>query len=455
MQVRDYANELLDLWSCLVERARRGGADVAEVTGRRGWELSTKIRLGEPELVEEAGHKSVALRVLRQQRVAISSTSDLSPSGLERCVADALMLAELSEPDPWAGPADPALLSKPPHPELALYDPEVETIDAEQGLRIATQAERAALSSDARLTLSEGATFSRTTSLSAMVLSGGFAAAMRGSYASLVVSPVVEDDGGKRRRGFYWTARRHLSELEQPDAVGQEAARRTLAKLGARKVPTCEAPIVFDPDVARSVIGTFAGCIVGGALWRKSSYLVDRSGTRVASDLVSLVDDPLIPRAPGSRPFDGEGLRSRRSVIVRNGILETFLLDCYSARKLGLEPTASAGRAGGSIGASTTNFILERGSESREAIISSTGRGLYVTELMGFGFNPITGDFSRGASGFWIEDGKLTFPVSEITISSNLDTMLKSIDAVGDDLDMKTSTCAPTFRIANMTIAGS
>jgi PmbA protein len=453
--MKDDAEELMNLCARLVDDARKAGADVAEASARGGWELSAKVRLGEPELVEEAGHRSVALRVLKDQRVALTSTSDLSEPGLRRCVADALMLVELSEADPCSGPAEPGLLSKPPHPELSLYDPEVETIDAEKALRLATRAESAALGSDSRLTLSEGATFSRTTSVSALVLSNGFSATLRGSYASLVVSPVVEDEGGKRRRGFYWTARRHLADLEDAEAVGKEAARRTLAKLGARKVPTCEAAVVFDPDVARSIIGTFAGCIVGGALWRKSSYLVGRQGSQVASPLVTLVDDPLLPKAPGSRPFDGEGLRSCRRVVVKEGTLESYLLDCYSARKLGLTPTSSASRSGGSISASTSNFILQPSQQSRDEIVRSTGSGLYVTELMGFGFNSLTGDFSRGASGFWIENGELAFPVSEITISGNLDTMLKSIDAVGNDLDMRTATCAPTFRIGAMTIAGS
>jgi PmbA protein len=448
-------NELLQLADELCARVRERGADVAEVTARAGWELSAKVRLGSPELVEEAGTKSVSLRVIRNDRVAVTATSDLTAAGLERCVADALMLVELSEPDPLAAPADPSELLEGELPELNLFDTRMSGVDAAEAVERATIAERAALESDPRLTLSEGATFSRTTSAMALVLSTGFRGALRGSYASLVVSPVVEDEGGKRRRGYYWTARRHLDELEDGEAVGREAARRTLAKLGARKVATCEAPVIFDADVARSLVGTFAGCILGGSIWRKSSYLLEREGTRVASDLVHLVDDPLIPRAPGSTPFDGEGLRSRRNVVVQDGTLQTYLLDCYSARKLGRASTGSASRSGGSIGPGTTNFVMQAGSHSRDAIIAETERGLYVNEMMGFGFNAVTGDFSRGASGFWIENGKFVHPVSEVTVSSNLDTMLKSIDRVGDDLELRTSTAAPTFRVASMTIAGT
>ncbi len=212
---------------------------------------------------------------------------------------------------------------------------------------------------------------------------------------------------------------------------------------------------MFDPDVARSLLGSFAGCIVGGAVWRKSTYLMEREGTEVASPLVTIVDDPLIPRAPGSRPYDGEGLASRRNLVVDAGVLKTFLFDCYSARKLGRRSTGSAARGGGSPGPTTSNFHLLAGKTAPEVILSSTARGLYVTDLMGFGFNPVTGDFSRGASGFWIENGKLAFPVSEVTISSTLDAMLKGIDAVGSDLLLKTAMAAPTLRVASMTISGS
>lgn len=446
---------LTDLTQRLIERATKQGADVAEVKAGQGWELEAKVRLGKPELVQEAGHRSVALRVMRDHRVAVTSTSDLSEAGLTRLLDDAFGLLDLSQPDPLAGPADPALLSKGPLADLDLFDPQVDGIDAQRALQLAKSAEHAALSFDPRLTLSEGASVSRVTGAAVLALSSGFVGQALGSYISLVVSPVAEDEGGKRRRGFYWTARRHLSQLEDSVAVGREAARRTLRQLGPRKVETCEAPVVFDPDAARSIIGTFAGCLLGGAVWRRSSYLTEREGSLVASPLVTLIDDPLLLRAPGSRAFDGEGVASRRNLVVEQGTLKTFLLDSYAARKLSKTTTASAARGGGSVSASTSNFSLQPGSQTRDALLASTKRGLYVTEMMGQGFNPVTGDFSRGASGYWIENGELAFPVSEITISSNLDTMMKGIDAVADDLDLKTSTASPTFRVATMTISGS
>jgi PmbA protein len=455
MNDRSQADGLIELAAGLVERARAKGADVAEASARSGWELTAKVRLGEPELIQEAGHRSVALKVIKKQRVAITSTSDCSEAGLARCVADALELAELSEADPFAGPADPALLSKGPHADLELFDPSVDGIDAEQALARATRVERIALDTDKRLTLSQGASLSRVSGWSALVLSSGFCGVQRGSYVSLSVTPVAEDEGGKKRRGSYWTAHRHLGSLESDERVGQRAAERTLRQLGARKVETCQAPIVFDADAARSILGCFVGCANGGAVWRKSSYLNEREHTSVASPLVTIVDDPLIVRGPASRPFDGEGLASRRNVIVKDGVLETFLLDSYSARKLQKVSTGSARRSGGGVSPSSSNVFLQAGGVTPEELIAATERGLFVTEMMGFGFNAITGDFSRAAAGFWIENGKLTFPVSEVTISGNLDQMLKNIDAIANDLELKSSTAAPTFRISTMTIAGT
>lgn len=447
---------LLEIAGDVVARARALGADVAEAVARSGSELSTKVRLGEPELVEEAAHRGVGMRVIRDQRVAMTSTSDLSPRGIERFVADAMELLDVAQPDPFAGPADPSLYAKPPFPALDLYDPSGGEITAEQAVALAKRGEAAAREADARITNSEGATFSRTAGAFGLVLSSGFSGGYATSYSSLVVTPVADDEGGKKRRGYHWTAKRHLAELLSPEEVGKEATRRTVRKLGARKVPTCEAAVVFDPDAARSLLGLFAGCAMGSSIWRKSSYLVGREGSRVASDLVTIVDDPLIVRGPGSRPFDGEGLPARQNVVVEGGTLRTYLCDSYSARKLSRQSTGNAARGGaGGVGPSTTNFVLRPTSTKAAEIVKSTPSGLYVTEMMGFGFNAVTGDFSRGASGFWIENGELTYPVSEVTISLNLDQLLQRIDAVGDDLDLRSSTASPTIRVSSMTIAGS
>lgn len=447
---------MIDVAGDVVERAQKRGATVAECVYQASAHLSAKVRLGDPELVEEAASRSLGLRVMLGQKVAVTYTSDLSVQGVTRLIDDALELAELSQPDPFAGPPDPALLStREQHVDLDLFDPSVDGVDAAEAVRRAKLAERAAMDYDPRVKNTEGATFTRVSGGSVLVTSGGFRGATRGTYASLVVSPVVDDEGGKKRSGHYWTARRHLTELEPDEAVGREAARRTLRKLGARKVDSQEVAVVFDPDAARAIIGLVAGCVHGGSIWRRSSYLVDRLETQVASPLVTIVDDPLLRRGPGSRPYDGEGLLARRNVVVEQGVLKSYQLDSYSARKLGMQSTANASRgSSGGVGVASTNFYLMPGSQSAEDIIKSTKRGLYVTNMMGFGFNGVTGDFSRGAAGFWIENGELTFPVSEVTISANLDDILKRIDAVGNDLDLKTSTAAPTFRVSSMTLAG-
>jgi len=411
--------------------------------------------MGKPELVEEAGHRGIGLRVMKGKQVASTSTSDLSDAGIDRAVKDAIELAELAQEDPFAGPADPKLLTDPSKaPDLELYDPAGGTLDAASAIKIATAGEAAALGFDPRITNSDGATFGRTAGGVALVLSSGFRAVYRGSYQSLSVVPVAEDDGGKKRRGYHWTAKRHLAELDPADEVGREAARRTLRKLGARTVPTCEVPVVFDPDAARSILGLLAGCAMGSSIWRKSSYLIGRENTPVASDLVTITDDPLLPRAPGSRRSTARASRAARTCSSRRRPQDVPLRQLLRAqavarehgqrlaRRLGrrrrehVEPDPLTGRrhAGGH----------HQGHQAR----------LYVTEMMGFGFNAVTGDFSRGASGLWIENGELTFPVSEVTISLNVDELWKRVDAVGNDLDLRTSTASPTFRVSKMTIAG-
>ena len=443
----------------VVDKARAAGADVAEAVVREGSHLSVKVRMREPELVEEAGSRSLGLRVMLGQQVAVTYTSDLGPDGVARLVEDAVELAKLSEPDPFAGPPEASLLSSASqHVDLDTFDDKVGEIDGATALRWALEAEAAALDADKRVSNSEGATFTRAVGGSALVTSGGFRGVSRGSYASIVVSPVAaaDDDDGKKRSGHHWSARRHLDELDAPAEVGLEAAKKTLAKIGASKIPSQELPIIFDPDAGRAILGLLSGCISGGAIWRRSSYLLDRLGSRVASDLVTVVDDPLIPRASGSRAYDGEGLLSRENVIVEKGMLQSYLLDSYSGRKLEQPSSASASRgASGGVGVSTSNFILRPGELTPEALLKDTPSGLYVTNMMGFGFNGVTGDFSRGASGFLIEGGELARPVSEVTISLNLDQLLQRIDAVADDLDLRTATAVPTFRVSSMTLAGT
>jgi len=451
--------ELVEVAKQVVLLCTKHGADAAEVLVRDGSELTVKVRMGQPELVQEAGSRAIGLRVFKHGRRAVTYTSDLRHRSLESFVAESVALASLAEPDEHGRLPDPDELARE-LPELELYDEAVGKVDAAWAMKRCIAGEAAARGFDPRITNSEGATWSSTVGATAFATSGGFAGGYRGSYASFYVEPLCDDPtdpaNPKKRNGYWWTADRFLARLDDPEAVGREAARRTVATLGSKKIATQECPIVFDPEVGRSIVGTVFSVANGSSFWRKSTYLLDREGTAIASPLVTIVDDPLIPRAPGSRPFDGDGLPTRKNKVVSAGVLETVLCDVYSARKLGRKSTGSAGRGiGGNPGPTTSNLLLEAGHGSRAELLKDTGRGLYVTSMMGFGFNAVTGDFSRGAAGFWIENGELTFPVSEITVSCNFDDLLKRIDRIADDLDLRSSTACATFRVSHMTVAGT
>jgi len=446
--------QLCELVEKTCEMARRAGADAVEALARDGSELTVKTRLGEPELVKEAASHAIGLRVFVDGRAANTFTSDLDPRALEGFARDSVALARLAEPDPLNQLPDGADFATE-IPDLELWDERSLALDAATAMSWCRQGEAAARAADARITNSEGATFNRAAGAIAFGNSGGFVAAYSGTYTSFYVEPICDDEDGKKRNGFWWTAARFLDNLEDREEVGRKAAARTVAKLGAHKVETCEVPVVFDPDAARGLLGGFFGVTNGSAFYRKSSYLIGREGTEVASPLVTIVDDPFIKRGSGSRPFDADGLASRLNVIVDKGVLRTVLCDTYSARKLGRKSTGSSGRAvGGTPGPTSSNYMLLAGETSPEAIVAGVERGLYVTDMMGFGFNPVTGDFSRGAAGFWIEKGQRTFAVSEVTISCNFDDLWKRIDAVGNDLDLRSPTASPTLRVSRMTIAG-
>ena len=437
----------------MLSLAMQAGADGAEVLVREGSELHVKVRMGAPELVKEAGSRGLGLRVLKDGRAAVTYTSDFQPRAMEDFAKESVLLCRLAEPDLLAALPDREEMARS-IPDLDLWDESVLSIDVKQGMQWAEAGETAAFKHDARVTNSEGASFSRGVGASAFATSAGFSAAYRGTSIGLVVGPVCDDADGKKRNGHHYTSSRFLSGLLPAAEVGVEAARRTVAKLGSRKIETCQVPAVFSAEAGRSLLAQFAGLVLGGAIWRKGSYLAEREGTVVASPLVTIVDDPLLPRGPGSRPFDSEGLAARPNVVVSEGILRTFLCDVYSARKLERRSTGSAGRSlGGGPHVTTSNFILRPGKRSPSRI-SQVQQGFYVTDLMGFGFNPVTGDFSQGAAGFWIENGEHAFPVSEVTVSVSFDELWKGIDAVGDDLDTRSSVQSPSFRVARVTVAG-
>ncbi len=450
----EVVEELKRVAQSTVEQALKHGADDAEVLVRSGSELTTKVRLGEPEVVQEAGSRALGLRVFKDGRRAVTHTSDMRPSALVSFVGETVRLAEVSEPDELNRLPDADELAKEV-PDLDLYDPEAVKLDAAEALRRAKAGEAAALQYDERVTNSEGATYSRVLGAVAFANSAGFVGGYRGSYLALYVEPICDDADGKKRNGYWWTAGRFMSTLDDAESVGAEAARRTVATLGASKVATAEMPVVFEPEAGRAIVGMVFNVANGSSFYRKSSYLVDREGTEVASPLVTIEDDPLIARGPGSRPFDGDGLPTRKNMLIDRGVLSTVLCDVYSARKLGRKSTGSAGRGiGGNPSPSASNLIMRPGDIDRDALLKDTGNGLYVTSMMGFGFNPVTGDFSRGASGFSIENGELGAPVTEVTISANFDDLLKRIDLIANDLDLRSSTACATFRVSRMTVAG-
>ncbi len=460
MPITQDSRNILERLSGTAEHAistlRGLGVDHAEVSVGVGNELEVGVRREEPELVKEAQSSGLSVRVMCDGRVATSSTTDLEHGAIAAFLKTVVEMAQISEPDPMAAPPSPdELANGAALPDLDLFDPDTDGIDAARGLELATLAERAAFAADARITTSEGASFSRSSGHGVLATTGGFVGTRSGTYQSLVVQAVADDAGGKKRNGAYWTGGRFFEDLEDPEAVGAEAARRAVRTLGASKMPTGQVPVVFDKDAARAIVGLVASCVVGDAIYRQRSYLAERLGDVVAASGVTIVDDPLVHRGPGSRRFDGEGRAVRSIEVIGDGVLASFLLDTYSARKLDAKPTGSASGGGGIPHSSTSNFYLEAGSLEPQALLEGIETGLYVTRMMGFGFDPVTGTFSRGAEGFLIENGALTRPIGEITISRNLDDILRGIDAIANDLEHRTSVAAPSFRVDQMTVAGS
>ncbi|MCS7080859.1 MAG: TldD/PmbA family protein [Chloracidobacterium sp.] len=443
-----------EIAASVVERACRLGATAAEAVFRESVEFSASVRLGEVETVKEAAGRGLGLRVLLDGRQASVSTSDLSPAALEELVETALTLVRATSVDDTAGLPDPADLAADV-PDLDLYDPAIASLTAEAKIGMALTAEQAARDYDPRIVNFEGGGVDSGSSRIVLANSLGFVGEYRSASLSLATVPVARDADGRLQRDYWYDARRKLAQLEDPAAIGRRAAERAVSKLGARRVPTQRCPVVFAPEVAASLIGHLFGAVSGDALFRKASFLVGKLGEMVASPLVTVVDDGRLPDGLGSRPFDGEGVPTRRTVVVREGRLESHLHNTYTARKLGERTTGNAARGlTGAPSVGANNMYLVAGSHTPEAIIASVKNGFYVTELIGFGVNGVTGDYSRGAAGRWIENGELTFPVEEVTIAGNLLTMFQQIEMVGNDLDFRGRMAAPTLKIAEMTVGG-
>jgi PmbA protein len=438
----------------IVTKALRAGASDAEAVFAEGDEFETLVRLGEVEQLKEAGSRALGLRVFQGQRTASTSTSDLSVEGIEQLISGAMSLVRVTSEDPFAGLPERGEFGSLTG-DLDLYYDDVYSLPAIERIEYARRTEAAAMAADARIQNSGGGSFDAATGRKILANSRGFVGESRGSSCSISAQPIAQSPDGGMQRDYWYSSQRSLRLLDSPEAVGQEAARRTVRRLGARKISTQRVPLVFAPEVARSILGAILGAINGNAVYRSSSFLAGKLGETVAGSNLTIIDDGTMVGGFGSAPFDGEGLPTRRKVVLEKGVLTSYLLNTYAARKLGLQSTANASRGlAGSPGIGAGNFHLEPGEKTPEEILALIPKGLYVTDLIGHGVNIVTGDYSHGASGLWIENGELTYPVEEITVAGNLKEMLPNISSVGNDLVFRSAVACPTLCIEGMTIAG-
>jgi PmbA protein len=456
----DTALDLESLAADVVAQAMKAGASDAEAVIREGDEFSVNVRMGAVETLKESGSRGLGLRVFNGKRSASASTSDLTADGIRQLVSGALALVKVTEEDPFTGLPDTSEFGTLSG-DLHLFYDDVYSLEGPERIEWARRAEAAALAADPRITNSDGGSFDAATGRMVLVNSRGFIGGYRTSYAGVSAAPLAKDANGQMQRDGWWSSARSFAHLESPEAVGQEAARRTLRRLGARRMPTQRVPIVFAPEVARSLIGSVFEAASGDSIWRSASFLAGKLGEKIAASNLTIVDDNamMLPSGAGgfgTSPFDGEGLPSQRTVVVEEGVLRNYLLNTYTARKLNMTSTHNASRGlAGTPGIGCGNLYLEPGTITAEDIIRDVRAGFYVTSLMGFGTNIVTGDYSRGATGLWIENGRLTHAVEEVTVAGNLAEMLMNVTAIGSDLVFRGSVASPTLRIDGMTVAGA
>jgi len=428
--------------AAVLDAARAGGATAAETEASQAVGQSVSVRKGEVETIAYNRDKGVGVTVYVGTRRGHASTADFSADSIRATVDKALAIARYTAEDPCAGLADPARLATT-WPDLDLYHPW--DLSVEQAIELGRETEAAALGVDARITNSEGSTVSRGESEFVYANSLGFAGGYRSSRHHIDCSVIAEADGAMQR-DYWFTAARAPEDLQAAADVGRIAGERTVRRLGARQLGTLECPVLFEAPEAADLLGAFVHAVSGGSLYRRSSFLLDSLDTQGFAPHVGIREEPLLPRARGSAPFDSEGVATAARDIVANGVLRGYFLGSYSARKLGLRSTGNAGGA---------HNLVVPGKEDFATLMRRMGRGLLVTEQLGQGVNPVTGDFSRGAAGFWIEDGAIAYPVEEITIAGNLRQMFRDIVALGSDIDTRGSRRIGSMLIARMTIAGS
>ncbi len=432
----------------------KGGATAAECVVREGDEFSTSVRLGQVETLKESGSRAIGVRVFFGQRAASTYSSDFSAAGIERMLKSALELAKITSEDPYAGIPEADKLGSLSG-DLDLYHEDVYSLPGTERIDYARRAEKAALDSDPRLKNSDGGSFDAATGRKVLANSHGFVGEYRRSYCSVAVVPIAQDEQGNMQRDYWYSVARSLAKLDSAEQVGKEAARRTLRRLGARKVKTAHVPVVLDPMVATSMLEHIFEGVNGDSVYRGASFLAGKLGQKIAGGNVTVIDDGTMPGGFGTTPFDGEGIPTRRTVVIENGILKSYLLNTYTAKKLGLETTANASRGlAGTPGIGPGNYFLQPGGKTAKEVIGDVKDGLYVTEFLGHGANLVTGDYSRGASGMWIVNGELAYPVEEITVAGNLKDMFSNISEIGSDLEFRGSVASPTIRIDGLTVGG-
>lgn len=436
-------NRLEELTIRILERSKLIGGDGCEVSASASVGLDVQARLGDSEKLEMTRDQSCSVTVFVGESRGSATTTDLSDGALESTLQVALAIARVTAPDPAAILASKdQIIREVPNLEL---DHPLE-INAKDALDLAIEMEACGRQVDARITNSEGASVSSTRGLSVHGTTEGLLVSQPTSIHGLSCVLLAED-GESRERSYAYTQARRPDQLLSPEAVGREAAEKTVARLNPRKCQTAEVPVLFVPEAAAGLISSFVSAISGGSLYRQSSYLLGRLGTQVFPEWVTLQENPLIPGAIGSSAYDGDGLATRLQAFVTDGMLSSYVLSLYSANRLGLQTTHNAGGV---------RNLLFQGSKDFNALVSQMGRGLIVTELMGQGVNLVNGDYSRGASGFWVENGEIAYPVHEVTVASNLDRMLKDdLIAVGSDLDLRRSIATGSMLFEKMMVAGS
>lgn len=437
-----------------VRLAVQHGASGAEAVATDGSEFSTTVRLGQVETLKEAGSKAVGVRVFVGQSSASTYSSDMSPEGIRKMVESAIALAKVTSADPLAGLPEPGELGKI-EGDLGLYFDDVYSLSSEDRIDYARRAEKAAMAADLRITNSDGGSFDAAVGHKVLANSHGFVGETRRSSCSIVAVPIAQAEGSAMQRDYWYSVAHSLKKLESPEEVGAIAARRTLRRVGGRKVKTAKVPIVFENTVSAALLGHIFEAVNGDSVYRGASFLSGKLNEKIAGENINVVDDGTIAGLFGTSPFDSEGVISRRTSVIENGTLKSYLLNTYTAKKLGLKTTGNAARGlAGTLGIGPGNFFLQPGTKSLQEILADIKEGLFVTEFLGHGVNLVTGDFSRGATGLWIENGELTFPVEEITVAGNLKDMLFNVSEIGKDLEFRGAIACPTLRIDGMTVAG-